>query len=642
MLKPGPPGALALDRGGGVVLDVTGADEQRRLPIDLSEAGKWIPPALIAAEDLAFPSHPGVDLSAIMGAVRDNLAAGKIVRGASTITMQVAGLRLGHPRTFPGKAVEAFRALQIEAKYSKDEILEAWLNLASFGGNIVGVETASRAWYGKPAHQCSLAEAALLVGLPNSPKRFRPDRHLDAATARKNTILSRMHEAGMVTTEQYHAALEEVVLIRRSAPLRNDTHAGWMVLGRAGGDRVMEMTLRPDAQEIAEDLVARHAKALPKELDIAIVLVDLEDSSVSAMVGSSDFSDPRDGQVNGATARRSPGSALKPFVYAAAFEARRLAPESIVDDAPLELDGWRPRNLDHGYLGEMPAAEALKLSRNTPALRIAKGLGLPRLISTLRCCGIRVPTNAAERSGLSMVVGGLEVPPLELAAAYATLARGGVFMPLRLLEKDPLLSRRVLSRDTCTAIEECLAGPANEFSEAMPFIAAKTGTSSGHRDAIAAGWNRSYAAVVWVGRFDGGSDPYLMGAEAALPILQELLRHPSLLTVRTPRERTMWAVHRQVGRSTPRLPAILEPRDGDVLCAVLDEVHITPKLRTAGSGAILFLNGAPVRDARLRLGPGKHELRLVEIGREPHAITVEVIDAVHSATTISGPTKGAT
>ena len=220
------------------------------------------------------------------------------------------------------------------------------------------------------------------------------------------------------------------------------------------------------------------------------------------------------------------------------------------------------------------------------------------------------------------------MPPLELAAAYATLARGGVFMPLRLLEQDPLLSRRVLSRDTCTAIEECLAGPPNEFSEAMPFIASKTGTSSGHRDAIAAGWNRAYAAVVWVGRFDGGSDPELLGAEAAMPILQELLHHPTLLTVRTPNKRNVWVVRRQVGRSTPRLPAILEPRDGDVLCAVLDEIHITPKLRTAGSGAVLFLNGAPVRDARLRLGLGKHELRLVEKGREPHAITVEVIDAV--------------
>ena len=650
VLEPGPPGALALDRGGGVVLDVTGSDEQRRLPIDIHESGEWIPPALIAAEDLAFPSHLGVDLSAIMGAVRDNLAAGRIVRGASTITMQVAGLRLGHPRTFPGKAVEAFRALQIEAKYSKDEILQAWLNLAPFGGNIVGVEAASRAWYGKPAHECSLAEAALLVGLPNSPKRLRPDRHLEAATARKDTILWRMHEAGMITTKQYRSAIEEIILIRRSAPLRNDTHAGWMALGQAGGDRVMEMTLRPDAQEIAEDLVSRHAKMLPEELDIAIVLVDLKDSSVSAMVGSSDFSDPRDGQVNGATARRSPGSALKPFVYATAFEDRRLAPDSIVDDAPLDLDGWRPRNLDHGYLGEMPAAEALKLSRNTPALRIAKGLGLSRLISTLRCCGIRVPSNAAERAGLAMVVGGLEVPPLELAAAYATLARGGVFMPLRLLEKDPLLSRRVLSRDTCTAIEECLAGPPDEFSEAMPFIAAKTGTSSGHRDAIAAGWNRAYAAVVWVGRFDGGSDPDLLGADAALPILQELLHHPALLTVRTPQEWNLWAVRRQVGRSTPRLPAILEPRDGDAIYALSGDVELSAMIRTSGDRAVLFLDGAPIQGSMIRLQPGMHELRLVEKGLPPHAITFEVIGPDHSARGIagsasptqSGPSNGST
>ena len=159
----------------------------------------------------------------------------------------------------------------------------------------------------------------------------------------------------------------------------------------------------------------------------------------------------------------------------------------------------------------------------------------------------------------------------------------------------------------------------------MPFLAAKTGTSSGHRDAIAAGWNRNYAAVIWVGRFDGGSDPVLLGADAALPILQELLHHPSLQTVRTPREYVAWSLRRPVGRSVQKLPAILEPRDGDTIFASQSVVNLTPKLRTSGSGAVLFLDGAPVKESRIQLRPGRHELRIVEPGRAPHAIEVEVV-----------------
>ena len=627
MLLTGPSGALVLDQSGEVLLDIASKDEQRRLPSKIGDVGEWIPLAVIAAEDQAFRSHCGIDLPAVARALWQNVRMGRVVRGASTITMQVVGMKLNHPRTYSGKSLEAFRALQIESAFTKDEILEAWLNMAPFGSNIIGIETASRAWYGKPAKHCSLSEAALLAALPNSPARFRPDKYPEAATVRRNQILNRMLQSNFITHAQYQEALQEVILIRHAIHYKNDLHVGWMALGRDIGEPVLQTTINPEAQRIANSIVKQHTHLLPEHLDVALVLVNLETSGIAALIGSSNFADPRDGQVNGATARRSPGSALKPFVYAAAFEAGRLSPEAIVDDAPIDLGGWRPRNIDRLYLGKMTAAEALRQSRNTPALRIARDLGLPTVLSMLERCGIPVSTKSERNTGLSSVVGGMEVPLVDLVSGYATLARGGVQMPVRLLESEPQIRRRALSEQTCAAIETCLVGPTNDAALVLPFLAAKTGTSSGHRDAVAAGWNRKWAAVVWVGRFDDGGDPLLLGADAALPILQELLHHPMFTTVRTARTYEPWEIHRPVGCKQEKIPAILEPRDGEVLYALDQAIDLLPQLHTKGDGAVLFLNGAPVRSETLRLVPGEYELRLVEHGMPPHAVNIQVKNA---------------
>ena len=628
MLAYGPAGAMVVDQSGGVLLDITGEDEQKRLPIRLQEAGHWIPKAVVAVEDASFFEHIGIDFSSVLSSVKDNLKAGRIVRGASTITMQVAGLRLGHPRTFTGKAIEGFRALQIEAEYDKADILQAWLNIAPFGKNIVGIEAASQGWLGKSAADCSLSESALLVGLPNSPERFRPDRYPEQALTRRDIVLKRMRAEGCISESQYASALDEIILIKGSMGIRNDVHAGWMALGRAGRGQVITTTIDPELQSIAERVVSEHAQALPPHVDIAVALVDLETSKLQAVVGSSDFTDAHHGQVNGVTSRRSPGSALKPFVYAAAFEDRRLAPLSLVDDAEIDLAGWRPENIDHRYVGEMTAAHALRLSRNTPAIRIAAELGFSNVVAILRRCGIHVPMGARDTFGVSLVVGGMEVAPLELLGAYAAIARGGEYVPIRLLEGPAPKPRRVFSPETCAAVERCLVGVPTDVQTVLPFIAAKTGTSSGHRDAVAAGWNRTYAAVVWVGRFDGGSDPVLMGAETALPVLEDLLRDPRIVTTRTHREADSmtWEVRKPVGRVTPRVPAIIEPRHGDRLVATDGPVSITPRLHTSGKGATLFVNGQPVDADHLELPHGSHELRIVERGRDPHAITIEVIN----------------
>ena len=630
ILHPGPSGGLVLDADGDPLLSVVAADEQRRLPVAFEDLGTIIPAAVIAVEDASFHRHAGIDFSAVLGAVRDNLVAGRVVRGASTITMQVAGMKLGHPRTLTGKAIEAFRSLQIESVHHKDEILESWLNLAPFGGNLVGVEAASRGWFGKPAQDCTLAEAALLVGLPNSPERFRPDRNPQAAMQRRSVVLERMMTAGIIGESERRRAAATPVTIRRLDQADNRRHVGWMAIDAAGRGQAIETTIDLELQRIAESVIARRSVDIGEACDVAVVLVDHASGEIAALVGSSDPSDPQDGAVNGATSARSPGSALKPFVYAEAFQRQGLSPDSIVDDTAVDFSGWRPRNIDRMHLGPIPASEALRTSRNLPAILLTRDLSPSVVAATLRRCGIDLPIGTAEHSGLSIAVGGVEVRPIELAEAYATLARGGMHRPLTLIRRaddDATVSEhRVFDESTCAAIEWCLAGPETDVSAALPFLAAKTGTSSGHRDAIAAGWNRRWTAVVWVGRFDGGADPSLLGAEAALPILEDLLRHPRLATVRSSRPWRRWAVEDEfaMGRvDEDSGPAILHPVADCTLIAEAGTVEVTPEVR-AGPSARLFLDGAPANRSRLLVTPGRHELRLVEPGRPPHAVTFSV------------------
>ncbi|MBC04647.1 MAG: hypothetical protein CMJ34_15295 [Phycisphaerae bacterium] len=629
ILHPGPGGGMVLDDRGSTLVSVVAADDQRRLPVGIDQVGRIIPEAVVAVEDHAFHDHIGIDPGAVVGATLDNLAAGRVVRGASTITMQVAGLKLGHPRTFSGKAAEGFRSLQIEFAHSKEQILEAWLNLAPFGGNIVGIEAASRSWLGKSARDCSVAEAALLVGIPNAPERFRPDRHPGAAMERRRVVLNRMHEHGLIDAETRDRAAMEPVVVRRLPDGVNRRHVGWMAIDAEGRGRVIETTVNRELQTIAESIVDRHSERMPVDADISLVLVDHGTSEILALVGSSDPGDPHDGAINGATALRSPGSALKPFLYAEAFQRRRLAPDSIVDDSAIDLDGWRPRNIDRRTLGPMPAAEALRSSRNLPAIRLAGDLGAASVTATLRRCGIDLPIGSAERAGLSIAVGGVEVRPIELAEAYATLARGGVHRDLVLIRGTDVGSpgTRVFDETTCAAIEWCLAGPETDVSKALPFIAAKTGTSSGLRDALAAGWNRRFTAVVWVGRFDGASDPAFLGADAALPILEDLLGHPTLATPRSSRPWSAWKVDPAVamGRAgPPRTPAIIHPEDGAVLPAAAEICMLTTKVR-GGDDCRLLLDGRPVERGEIEIEPGVHELRVVEPGRPPHAVRFTVV-----------------
>jgi penicillin-binding protein 1C len=478
--------------------------------------GPWIGPATIAVEDQRFREHQGVDPLAAVRAVGQLVREGGVVSGASTITMQVCRMTEPRERTLSAKAIESFRALQLEARCTKDEILERYLNLAPYGGNVRGVACAAERWFGKRPADLSLEEAALLAGLPQSPSRLRPDRYPARARARRDFVLSRMLAVGLLDRAQYERACAAPVVLAPRPPRATAPHVAEMAFARrpAGGRTTLDL----DAQREVERIVAEGAGDLPPESDLAVVVIDIETAELRALIGSPDARDPRDGLVNGALARRSPGSTLKPFVFAAAIESGRLDPHGVVDDSPLDLAGWTPENFEGGFDGEVSVAEALRRSLNVPSLRVASRAGLHRCLGVMEGCGLRFPRGTATRSGLALVTGATEVRLFDLTNAYATLGRGGVHRPVRLFPDEPAPSRRVLTESTC----EVLTGILSDAG-ASPF-AWKTGTSSSHRDAWAVGHDGRLAIGVWIGRFGGAGRVEYTGRRVAEPLLRRLFR----------------------------------------------------------------------------------------------------------------------
>lgn len=537
-----PSSAEVTASDGALLARGVAPDGQWRRPLALRDMGAWLPAATIAIEDRRFRAHDGVDVRAVLRAAVSNARAGRVRSGASTLSMQLIGLTSATPRSLRGKAIEAFRALQLERAWSKDRILERYLNLAPYGRNLCGVEAAARHWFGKAPRDLSLDEAALLAGLPQSPARLRPDRYPERALRRRAAVLDALVTTGAITADEHERARGAPLALARSASAQQGPAAGdafaarprsafhvaaWALAERAGGGRT---TLAPTAQAAVERVVRAHVSELVPGTDVAVVVLDVASSAVLALVGSPNPSDPLDGQVDGARARRSPGSALKPFVYGAAFDGGRCTPTSILSDTPIDLAGWRPANFDGGFSGPVEAGEALRRSLNLPALRVAQAVGVERCVAVLEAAGASLAPNAIERAGLTLVTGGTPVTLLELTNAYATLARGGVQRRPRLFEDEPLSPPiRALSPETCAALFDILSserrapricGGASHV-DARPFMW-KTGTSSGNVDAWAIGHDRSLAIGVWVGRFSGAGHPSYVGAEVAEPILAEL------------------------------------------------------------------------------------------------------------------------
>lgn len=630
-----PSSPVVTDRSGRMLLTLVASDEQWRLPVSLDRISPWLIDATIAVEDERFYRHAGVDPIAVVRAIGQNLSAGRTVSGASTLTMQICRMMDDRPRGWGAKIVEAFRALQLERIRGKRQILDVYLNLAPYGRNIRGVEAASQAYFGKRAADLSLGEAALLAGLPQSPSRYRPDRWPAPARARRDHVLRRMRELGMITERQASlAGAESLILVEEKSPTAAP-HAAWLALQRrpAGG----RTTIDPSVQAEAQRLAVEHLRALPAGSQLAVAVLDITQSQIVAIVGSADPGNPVDGQVNGALARRSPGSTLKPFIYAAAFEAGLLNDQSTVYDVPIERAGWSPANFDQQFAGELPAADALRRSLNVPAILVAEATGLARCLGLIEAAGIGLPRNVQTRGGLAVVVGATETTLVDLVNGYATLGRGGVRRSARLFMDEGSDSARVLDADICAVLDEILSsrrrrphGMQDRDERDVPWFMWKTGTSSGRRDAWAVGHNRRYAIGVWIGRFSGAGSDRFIGAEAAEPLLASLFDLPPLRCREDPPPAKRLPVPHPL--SPPAELAaplrIVSPTTGATYVALAGQAIIHARA-TRPASLTWFLNGAWLDGRsvqRIAVGPGQHELRCVEASGESAVVTFTVLN----------------
>lgn len=629
-----PSSPQVLDRNGEVLFQTVGADDHWRVLVELSEISPWLIKATIAAEDQRFLEHDGVDTGAVLRAAFQNATAADVVSGASTITMQLCRMIERRPRSLATKFIEAVQAIQLERQLSKSEILTHYLNLAPYGGNVLGVEAAARRYFNKSASELSLGEASLIAGLPQSPTRFRPDRFFERARVRQAYVLDRMLALNLISEQARTNALHEPIQLARQTPT-TESHVSWLALARRrqGGRTTIDAALQAEVQQA----VSRHSTRLPLGSDVAVVVLDVGTSEIRALVGSSDFRDPTDGQVNGVLAKRSPGSALKPFIYAAAFEAERLAPDSIVNDQTIERAGWTPDNFDREFEGEMSVARALQASRNVPAILVMEGIGVSRCVGVLDAVGITLPESAAARGGLSVCVGTSETSLLDLTNGYATLGRNGVRCTPRLFVDEPLQKHEALSAKTASAINQILSSQFREPNllepvAVLPRFVWKTGTSSGRRDAWAIGHNGRYAIGVWVGRFSGAGHNKFVGRTCAEPLLAALFSRESLRAKRgdwpaTP-DIPIVVTRPLIFDARPNAPHIHSPANGATYLAT-ESVTTIPVVFRNAENAHWFLNGRILDDPsfdRLALKCGAYELRC-QANETSHCVSFRIESA---------------
>lgn len=530
-----PASRVLTDRAGQPLRVWLGPRDLDCRPSYEPEPGDWIAQAIVAAEDQRFWEHPGVDVLALARAVRQNVTARRTVSGASTLSTQVIRLLQPRRRHLGTKLVEAFRALQLERACDKRAILAQYLNRAPFGGNIVGIEAAARRYFGKGAADLSLAEASLLAGLPQSPSRLRPDRHPQRARVRQRYVLERMRACGFITEQERADALAQQVAVR---PARQPFRAPHFcaVVGapaRAGTNILVRTTLDAALQRVAEDALRHAAGRMAGRLDGgAVVILDVRTGALRALVGSPDYGARGHGQVNGALAARSAGSTLKPFAYALAMDRGLLAPQSVLADVPALYRDYEPENFDPAFRGPVSAQEALVQSLNLPALEVERRVGQPLFYDTLRALGFDTLSRPAAHYGLGLVLGNGEVRLLDLANAYACLARGGELQPVRVLEEEePRPARRVFSPEASWLVTEMLSGDERAMDTTghaadvrLPPLAWKTGTSAGFRDAWTVAYNPDYVIGVWVGHPDGAATDQWVGRKVAVPIVWEIFR----------------------------------------------------------------------------------------------------------------------
>ena len=506
------------------------ADEQWRFP-PCDTVPERFATALVQFEDRHFWWHPGVDPSALVRAVRDNLRSGHVVSGGSTITMQVIRLSRQKERTLWQKMIEAVLATRLELRYSKRQILALYASHAPFGGNVVGLEAASWRYFGRPAAELSWGEAATLAVLPNAPATLHLSRGREELLVKRNRLLLRLLEHGDISADTYEAALEEPL---PDAPLPLPSWAYHYVENCPKGVRT-RTGIRLGLQKAVEAAVNRRSDDLAREgiADMAAVVMDNATGEVVAYVGNASPSRSRPGvQVDIASSPRSTGSILKPFLYAAALQEGVILPRTLLPDIPVNLGGFAPQNFDRQYYGAVHANEALARSLNVPSVFLLRQYGVPKFHALLQGLGLTTLTQAPEHYGLSLILGGAEARLDQVTAAYAQMAKaggalakaGGDGSAEMKADVMPGIDRASLWY-TFEALKEVNRPDELDWRliRSVRKAAWKTGTSYGFRDAWAVGMTPAYTIGVWAGNVDGHGVPGLVGARTAGPVLFDIL-----------------------------------------------------------------------------------------------------------------------
>lgn len=530
------PGTIVLDKDGNVLRFFLAPDGSRRIPVTLDQISPVLIKTLISSEDRWFRYHPGVNPVAILRAAISNLSAGEVVSGASTIPMQIVRLCEPRPRTIRSKLIEAFRALQLRLHYSADRLLEAYLNLLPYGGNIVGVEAASRFYFGHSAKNLSLAEAALLTTIPRGPAFYDPLKHPRQSLQGRNHVMDQLGEKGTFTHEQvkrnkYEPIPEKLIIFPMSAP-----HYTEMVHNMFGLRPVIKTGLDRSLQTEAQTLVKAYVMDKRSENidNAACVILDISTREVTALVGSADYFESGYGAaINLTDIIRSPGSTLKPFLYALAIDKGYIAPKTFINDIPTDYSGYSPENYDHSYHGRVEAREALAKSLNVPAVRLLARTGVETFLKKLRDGGLSTLDKKSSQYGLPLALGGCGVKLIELVNMYASLADEGRYSPISYTADTVNVKhkRSMFSPQSSWMVLKMLSSVTRpemndtwKLTRDMPEAAWKTGTSFGHRDAWAVGISGKYAVGVWVGNPDGRPRKGISGARDAGPLLFKLLR----------------------------------------------------------------------------------------------------------------------
>ncbi len=646
-----------VDRDGALLRAYATPDGRWRLATTLDQVDPQFVKMLVAYEDKRFFDHAGVDAIALARAATQFATNGRIVSGGSTLSMQLA--RLIEPResrSFGRKIRQIFRAIQIERRLSKQEILERYLTLAPYGGNLEGVRSASLAWFGKEPKRLGVSEAALLVALPQLPERRRPDRNPSGAQAARDRVLIRMVSAGLLgELEAGRAALEEVSAVRRPLPALA-AHVADAALRSHPSEPRHQLTIRRSVQEGLEAVARDAARRIGPRISVAIVMTDAMTGEILGEVGSADYFDAsRSGWIDMTRTLRSPGSTLKPFIYGLAIEEGLVAQETLIEDRPADFAGYRPKNFDMTYQGDVTVRQALQLSLNVPAIRLLDAVGPQRLVSRFRQAGVTPALPPGEAPGLAIGLGGVGITLRDLVQLYTGLSNGGKAKVLRDgSEKDtptPLANGMVLEDQAAWQVNDMLAGVRPPVGAAPRAIAYKTGTSYGNRDAWSVGYDGRYVLGIWVGRPDSGSVPGISGYETAAPVLFEGFVRSGLAA--TPLRRPPAGAFRSAHGDLPvTLERFVSVQGGELAPAPRAVSEPAPRIVFPPDGARVEL-GTATADATplvLKLQGGRAPFRwlangkpLSEIGRRRETTwqpdgagysTLTVIDAAGRAASV--------